>query len=311
MGLEIKKVIFHIGYHKCGSTQLQRRFFKTHPEIDYISRDRYALKLINQNAFKRDLSFLSDFVEKSTKKCVVFSCEELSGNFHNGGQNGSFSKLLLAELAAFFPSARFVTVIRAQADLFSSLYSQYIKEGGALPYRRYFDPNLREFKYRGPGFCKEHFEYSHQIQFLYDVAGRDRVKVFLFEDLVFGYSAFIDHLCQFIELGRHPVSDPAIENGALSAPTLRLFRLLNFFLAGDVYQGEKLIFFSKQGLTNRRLRRLRAAKVFDRFLQKFVRIRLNIDKTFSDEIICFFERDNQKVEILIDRDLRKYGYFGL
>ena len=304
-----KNVIFHIGYHKCGSTQLQRRFFRTHPEVDYISRDEYALTLINQNAFKRDLNLLVELVRSSTKSCVVFSCEELSGNFHNGGMNGSFPKLLLAELAQAFPHAKFITVIRAQVDLFRSLYSQYIKEGGSLPYRRYFSPNLREFKYRGPGFCREHFEYSHQIQFLHKIIGKDRINVCLFEDLVSSYSHFTDDLCEFMEVSSHPASDSAIENEALSAPTLRVFRSLNFFFEGDVFQGEKSHYFFNQGLINKRLRRLRVAKIFDRYLSYFFKSRLNFDTHFTNEIISFFERDNEKVEFLIDRSIRNYRYF--
>ena len=85
-----KKILFHIGYHKTGTTFLQRNVFCL-PEFNLISRKDTQKQLLALDPYRFNVDGFEDWL---SEKCIsdklnVISDEELSGNIHTGGNGRS------------------------------------------------------------------------------------------------------------------------------------------------------------------------------------------------------------------------------
>ena len=89
----------------------------------------------------------------------VVSFERFSGNPFSGGYD---SKEIANRLAEVFPGARVLVVIREQRSMIVSTYKQYVREGGALPPRKFMLPPASK-SMRVPWFDLRHFEYHHLL----------------------------------------------------------------------------------------------------------------------------------------------------
>lgn len=307
----MKQILFHIGYHKCGSTLLQRQLFKRHPQIKYVSRRHYAHEILNCNALDRDYTIFDRHIENTFLNNIVFSCEEFLGNFHNGGLNGNFTKLFLTELVDTYPESKFLIVIRNHKDLISSIYGQYIKEGGSLSEKRFLFNNMREFRYRGPGFCFDLFKYARIIEFMLSIVPVENLKVILFEDLVEDYEHVTTDICQFINVEPDVSISQRMENEALSRKGLQIMKFLNLFCEGDVLQGEKMFNLKKQRTNkNARLSRLRYISFLDRVILKKLSSKYKLKKETQQFIDEYFAGDNVILENLLSRQLTSKGYYN-
>lgn len=138
--------LIHIGYHKTGTTFLQRRFFDDGKSGFALAvgptRKTKVLNrnLININSFEFEPTVARRRLEPAIKAAQnrgltpVLSYERLSGSPFAGGHD---SKELADRLAAALPEARIFAVIREQTSMLLSLYKLYIRQGGAMPLRHF------------------------------------------------------------------------------------------------------------------------------------------------------------------------------
>lgn len=114
--------VVHVGYHKTGSTWLQRAVF---PLLDGI---RY------EPGYERG----------PVADGTLVSREGLSGTLW-GGETG----LEIAErLATDAPGARILVFVRRQEDMLASIYGQYVNEGGWRGPRRFLESyDVGRFEY--------------------------------------------------------------------------------------------------------------------------------------------------------------------
>lgn len=180
-----RNVLIHVGYHKTGSTTLQDHFFArdaaflrwrddrrlTHHHFvclsSYASVDRHVLAELDRSITEAN----------EAKRCFVISHERLSGYYATGG----FDSAAIADrLYRAFPDARILIVIREQSAMLESAYSQYITDGGVMPFRKFMRLPSTEMR-RAPEFDPSYFAYDHLIAKYQALFGRERVLVLPFE----------------------------------------------------------------------------------------------------------------------------------
>jgi hypothetical protein len=154
--------LLHIGYHKTGTTWLQRHVFGD--SGTGFSQMGGAQRLIAVNPF----DFRPKWIRKQMGRKIgqaqaqglvpVLSSERLSGEPHFGGYD---SELIADRLAAVFPDARILVVVREQTSMFLSIYKEYIRRGGAASLRQYLA--APRDGYWMPQFRFEFLEYHRLI----------------------------------------------------------------------------------------------------------------------------------------------------
>jgi hypothetical protein len=196
--------LIHIGYHKTGSSWLQQLFFPGHPQLAGIA-DQGAIwsRLIEPHdldfeaaacraAFQNDLE-----AALAAGRIPVVSSERLSGNPHSGGYD---SGRIAERVAAVFPGARILIVVRRQPDMLSSLYRQYVRAGGICTLAEYLDP-VRDG--RMPLFRPNHLCYDRLVARYRALQGAERVLVLPYELLAADWRRFLGELCEFLCIPRY------------------------------------------------------------------------------------------------------------
>lgn len=200
----MKRLLVHVGYHKTGSSWLQRElfgrtdrgFFPLAPRRggDPMDPRAFARRLLWAHALEFDPAPLRNEVLENTDGsrpgCPVVSHERLSGNPHSGGYD---SKELADRLRATFPEAAILIVIREQVSAILSCYHQYLKVGGAC--------SLDDYVSKGdgirPSFSLAHFRYNGLVGYYQCLFGRENVLVLPYEMLCESPARFTDRLARF------------------------------------------------------------------------------------------------------------------
>jgi Sulfotransferase family len=196
-------VLVHIGYHKTGSRWLRFLFFGN-PQtgfgwVDKTGPDHPVRRLVGARPFEFDAaSSRAEFdpllrrIEEDGLFPVV-SFERFSGNPFSGGYD---SKEIANRLAEVFPEARVLVVVREQRSMIVSTYKQYVREGGALPARKFMLPPASR-SMRVPWFDLRHFEYHHLLSYYRHLFGPDAVLALTYEQFVGDPRSFVEELARF------------------------------------------------------------------------------------------------------------------
>lgn len=223
--------LVHIGYHKTGTTWLQQEVFGS--SAVGFSQLGGAQRLIAVDAF----GFKPKKVRKQMERRIgevrdlgltpVLSSERLSGAPHFGGYD---SEIIADRLAAVFPNARIMVVIREQKEMFLSIYKQYIRRGGAASWRQYLA--APRDGYWMPQFRFVYLEYHRLISRYQNLFGAKNVLVLPYELLRARPTDFLAEVSEFVGLPRvKPRVRPM--NVSLSAFSLSLRRHANRYLVQD------------------------------------------------------------------------------
>jgi hypothetical protein len=228
---ESMQPLVHIGYHKTGTTWLQREVFNS--SAAGFSQLGGAQRLIAVNAFSFKPRKVRNQMERRIGEVLdrgltpVLSSERLSGAPHFGGYD---SEIIADRLAAVFPNARIMVVIREQKEMFLSIYKQYIRRGGAASLRQYLA--APRDGYWIPQFRFEYLEYHRLISHYQDLFGTRNVLVLPYELLRARPEDFLAKVSGFVGL---PPAKPRFQrmNVSLSALSLSLRRHANRYLVQD------------------------------------------------------------------------------
>jgi hypothetical protein len=223
--------LLHIGYHKTGTTWLQQNVFGD--PMAGFSQMGGAQRLIAVNAF----DFRPKRIRKQMERRIgqaqaqglvaVLSSERLSGEPHFGGYD---SELIANRLAAVFPNARILVVIREQTSMFLSIYKEYIRRGGAATLRQYLA--TPQDGYWLPQFRFEFLEYHRLIGYYQNLFGAESVMVLPYELLRGQPGAFLGRIGEFVSV---PAAQPQVRpmNVSPSAFALALKRHANRLFVQD------------------------------------------------------------------------------
>jgi hypothetical protein len=237
----IPDVAWHIGFHKTGTTWLQKVFLSGHPEIVLLadwrrpSSDALLREMIvaSDSCFDRDRAqaLLSDRLTGCSNGSVrlgVVSAERLSGHPASGG----FDAFRIAErIAAVSPEGRVVAFVRNQVDLLQSVYVQLVNEG----YRGTFSNMIEEEGWKTPAFSMAMYEFDRLLVHYQDLIGAGRVAFLSFDDFRRDRTAVLERLCDFLGVSRTQIAAQAPrENPTMDARRVPALRLLNQFRATEL-----------------------------------------------------------------------------
>lgn len=226
--------LLHIGYHKTGTTFLQRRFFNDKssgltlaagpPRTRVPMLDR---NFIDVNPFEFDPFTARQTLEPAIKNArnrgliPVISHERFSGSPFSGGYD---SKEMADRLAAVFPEAQVLAVIREQVSMLLSLYKLYVRQGGAMPLHQFVDSESGRI--RVPGFRFDFLEYHRLIGYYSELFSPENVLVLPYEMLRDTPALFFERIGEFLGSRISPL-EPGSENVSASALALSLKRQIN------------------------------------------------------------------------------------
>lgn len=295
------KHIFHIGYHKTGTTWFQKYYYPAVKNAEYV--DHILTRKIFLDKKEFDAPDL-DKLKLEPGKTYIFCHEELSGNIHTGGMNSFVTKGMASRIRDSYPSARIVIFIRNQIDMIASCYSQYVKEGGTYNVKRYvFHKDFKKI-FRSALFSFDHFNYYNIVDHYVKLFGRNNVKIFLYEDFAHDTENFIRKFEEGLEL-ESSLFDQVKPNAGYRRSIMTLARMINVFYRGDVLY--KYYLFNVPGL-------LRVSKRVLNFLNKHDVFGKRGD---SEEILGaslveyinnYYRESNNQLAITFNLDLKKYNY---
>lgn len=123
------RVIVHVGLHKTASTWLQQEVFPNLVDVIYPGgRSRpWLLSIVTGGSLEPEL-------EMPTEGTVLWSSETLAGPLWDPVD----PEMAAARLVAVFPGASILLFTRDPDTWRSSVYSQYVHEGGHLPPDRFW-----------------------------------------------------------------------------------------------------------------------------------------------------------------------------
>lgn len=223
-------LVFHIGYHKTATSWMQIRLFTPSHGFHQIGTHDDAFQhIVRPSVFEFDADAARMLLQERQAQTPaghvpVLSSEILSGHPFYGGRE---SDLYARRLHAIAPDAKILISIRNQMKVLPSVYMQYIRRGGTMPYQRFFreEDDLGFF-----GFRAAHFAYDHLIGLYQSLFGAERVVVVTQESLQKDLAGTSADLAARLGAGAFAGLDPvALEPFAPSYPeyALPLLRRIN------------------------------------------------------------------------------------
>jgi hypothetical protein len=220
--------IVHIGFHKTGSSWLQRELLPKVRGASVVPRRIVRESLLVPTARAFDAKGVRARLFESQDGRVIVSEEELSGNLHTGGLHGAFSDEIAARLHAVAPEARIVVFLRSQPAMLAAAYRQYLKSGGTHRIEGFLAPSRAPHK--RPGFELDFLAYDGALERYEALFGRDRVHVFAYERLARDPGNLLRAVHDELGLDFEPADvSTATVNPSFRMRTLALLRFLNHF----------------------------------------------------------------------------------
>ncbi len=225
--------VIHIGYHKTGTTWLQRHVFSNR-QFGFVSpwsiQGGEAIEaFVLPSPFRFEAASARRMFESalsaagSENLLPVISHEDLCGYPVYGRYYG---KEVCERLYETFPEAGVVVGIREQKSAILSHYRQYIRQGGAGTIGDFIC--TRQEKGGFSPICRmDHFEYHLLIGHYQRLFGQDRVLVLPIELLKTASQQYMNRLTNFAGVPEQPVPSQAAANIGWGGVTLALRRTMN------------------------------------------------------------------------------------
>ena len=218
---------FIIGAPKCGTTALVA-YLAEHPDIFMARKEMHF--------FGSDLHFGPQFYRRNLKAYLA-EFETRNGRRRAGESSVWYllSRRAAAEIREFNPNARVVIMVREPVEMLHSLFQQFRCDGneplatfaGALDAEadRRAGRRLGRLTYFPQGlWYREVARYAEQVQRYFEIFGRARVRVILYEELAIDPAAVYRGVLRFLEVEPLPAkTDFGVVNGSktLKSPLLR------------------------------------------------------------------------------------------
>lgn len=303
--------LLHIGYHKTGSTWLQKRVFneRAFGYVQVMPRTIIDEEFIVVNPFAFDAKeaasrFDEWFADAAANDLVpVFSHERLCGKQGTGGVD---SMNVADRLAAAFPEGRVLIVIREQRDMMLSSYRAHLMRFGHLRITQVWRKRtLRER--RSPGRSLDYFEYHYLIRYYQQLFGPDRVLVLPYERLARDAKGFVGDIARFVGLPAPAEVAASRVNPGLNAGALALIRYLNSVMRK---LGFARVFKGPLGDSRLRRARIKALRKIGERVPEWLSRR--VETTWRAQIDELaegrFATSNKITTDLTGIDLKAYGY---
>lgn len=310
-GIRSLEIPIHIGYHKTGSTFLQKMIF---PQLG-IEQLMLSMDVISKKAgfypeeLVQTLECKGPEIDSDQKKLLI-SQESLVGHLEG---DSIWDPLVIARnLHCTFPNAKIFVAIRNQFDYILSAYTfkVFIKGNERRTLSKYLKDNIK-----GPAGFKESLQYDRIIRYYQDIFGRNRVLVSAYEQLAKNEFAYIERLCKFIGIEHNVDLLAKKENVSNKNRDVILFsRLLNFpfsmtmdFLVHWGILPPERPNPSRIEIGYELLRKKTINPFLSNVFSSTEKI-LEIDPELKLTLDTIYKESNHKLADLVDLDLQKFGY---
>jgi len=226
-----KPDVFIVGAPKCGTSAMDQ-YLAAHPEIYMAKKEMHA--------FGSDLRFGPQFYRRD-QEAYLAEFATRSGERRAGEASVwyLFSTQAAAEIHAFNPEARIIIMLREPAEMLYSLYYQFRFDGNEhLPT---FEEALAAEDERRAGRCltrqtylaqgliyRDTARYTEQVRRYFNVFGRERVQVIIYDDLAADVRAVYCRTLEFLGVDSTRIeTDFQVINGNKSVKHTALRGLLN------------------------------------------------------------------------------------
>lgn len=129
--------IIHVGTHKTGSTWLQRHVFPTVREATFGNSEVFRALLRSLIIDRRSHEKALQAAVYEVGGRVLLSNETLAAGRPWRGWQRVSADCIADRLSRAIPEARIILFTRERQSLVRSLYSQYVRQGGHLPWRAF------------------------------------------------------------------------------------------------------------------------------------------------------------------------------
>ena len=220
---DLPRFIFIVGAPRCGTTTLAQ-FLKAHPRICYplVKEPHFFLQHDTRGL---DAAALRDLVEREYLDRFYAQCD----GSRDTGVDGSVSYLYAPEhlvpALSLWPDAKFVIALRDPMSMLPSLHAR-LRYTGDETIKRFEDawaaiPDRAAGK-RIPRSCleprwlryDEAGRFATYVERFFELIGRERCFVSLFDDLIADPQAKYRAMCAFAGLEPHPGTNFAPRRGA-------------------------------------------------------------------------------------------------
>lgn len=314
--------LIHIGYAKAASSWTQHMFAAEDSGFRYplegMSTGESSLFFMEQVVFPNALDFDAD--DRRTKVAAevlredddvpVITSERLVGHWYSGGYD---TKEIAERLHSMFPDGRVLVVFREQKAMLSSVYRQYVRQGGGRSLDSFLHPPRADgARYppgygRGPGFSPDFFEYDRVIGCYQELFGPDNVLAVPLEVLKFDTPRYVETVMEFAgaEAGERFDTGTNRRNEGISAFDARLRRRLNPLMNPD-YINDYGPYHTEIGeLASRAVLKVANALV-PGFVERAAARRL--DRRIEERIGDRYRESNRRTNELVEFDLGDLGY---
>lgn len=292
-------MVAHIGYHKTGTTFLQKNVFPNIKNVNNVgSLD--CIHLFREVIYKPSLDFNREKTKNEiqayahTGKTNLYSFEGLVGIMGVGHYNQE-----IADRLKEVGFERIIITIRSQVKMAESIYKQYIQQGGVVKVKDFFAEDSLLFNIG-------YLQYYKLIAYYIHVFGKDNVLVVLQENMRENPAATYQMMTDFLNVKTQdfPTSNQSKGNKSLSNLAIHLLRITNHFTY-NYYRPSQLI--------SKKIHTMKFRGLFQRYLDPMFFSKISSKKSLLDEnlkekikIACV--EHNQLLSQELGIDLKKYGY---
>ncbi len=301
-----RRIVFHIGMPKCGSTYLQTQVFPALENVHYVRKP----VTIAADGLDDAAAVVVEMVERAQAPTTLLSNEFYCGHPSRPKSYDLFMDFV-DRLAAQRPDLAIgvLVVIRRQADFLASLIRHHVRKGGTLALERFLlDDTLEPVESDKLGRGSVHGRYCDYSRFLALEGRHENVALHMIplELLSRDGETFVANIARFAgSRWAGPVPRTIVNRGP-SAAEFRLHQRLNAVAERRLTHRHGLVGL-KHSLHLRLLAaRLRAARIAARY-------RFEPAQPLSSEVraqvLALYRDSNRRLQDYVDYDLREFGYF--
>tara|TARA_Y100001934_G_scaffold272842_1_gene361878 strand:+ start:41248 stop:42165 length:918 start_codon:yes stop_codon:yes gene_type:complete len=303
----LKRPLIHVGYHKAGSTWLQRVLFDAESSgyvVPFSRKFDVYPRLVLPHALDFDVESNRRFFkwpEIVGTRVPVITSEGLTGNPESGGYN---SVEIAQRLKDVFDDARILIVFREQRSMILSSYNQYLKGAGHADLKTFLNQPVRP---RGdPFFHLDYYQYDKILRCYQGMFGTENVLALPLEHLIHDQKDFVRRIATFA--GANPTPDlPETQRMNESWPELGIAakRYLNPFIFSTILNG-----YSPLRIKGLWRLQVMFPRYFNRFLRNSLsaRIRRRWQRQIEEATRGFYAESNRATADLCGFELADMGY---